>query len=71
MMSQYTQRSLYSKYLRAPVSSWWTRIGTIGSAINCECECIRLAPLAAAPWFLKIRTYSSRGSFERSSIRSR
>src|SRR5436190_793904 len=44
--------------------------GMIGVAISCEWGCPSEAP-AASPWFLNTRTYSRRGSFLRSSMRSR
>ena len=45
-------------------------IGMIGVAMSWECGCSSDAP-AASPWFLNTRTYSKRGSFLRSSSRSR
>src|SRR6266480_1390094 len=44
--------------------------GMIGVAMSCECGCSSEAP-AASPWFLNTSAYSKRGSFRRSSRRSR
>src|SRR5436190_21361787 len=45
-------------------------MGMIGVAMSCEWGCSREAP-AGSPWFLNTRTYSKRGSFLRSTTRSR
>src|SRR2546422_147246 len=70
IMSHQTHRSLRSKYWAEPASSSATMIGMIGVAMSCECGCSSEAP-AASPWFLNTRTYANRGSFLRSSMRSR
>src|SRR5260370_888242 len=45
-------------------------IGMIGGGMSCECGCASEAP-AASPWLLNTSTYSKRGSFLRSRMRSR